>query len=66
MTSMFVLQINSGGRVAVPKIKLDATQRGRKATIDKAAWLELAEDWMVMATKAQGTLAAQGRRKRQD
>jgi hypothetical protein len=40
----------------------------RKATreIDKTAWLELAEDWMVMATNAQRTLTAQGSRKRQD
>lgn len=38
----------------------------QKATreVDKEAWLELAEDWMIMATKAQRTLAA--RRKRQD
>ncbi|MET4804581.1 hypothetical protein [Bradyrhizobium sp. LB11.1] len=34
--------------------------------VDKAAWLELAEDWMAMATKAQRTLAAKGSRKRQD
>jgi hypothetical protein len=34
--------------------------------VDKAAWLELAEDWMVMATNAQRTLAAKGSRKRQD
>jgi hypothetical protein len=40
----------------------------RKATrkVDKEAWLELAEDWMVMATKAQRTLSAKGSRKRQD
>ncbi|TYL96110.1 hypothetical protein FXB40_12325 [Bradyrhizobium rifense] len=40
----------------------------RKATreVDKAAWLELAEDWMIMATKAQRTLAASRKRQDQD